>query len=112
MVNYIPSRGDILHMNFSPHAGKEQGGKRFGVVLSEKEFNKSDFALVCPITTKVKGYPIEVPIPEGGITKGVALPSYAKILDWKKRKAVFIEQAPQETVKRCSRFLLQIMGLA
>lgn len=111
MVDYIPAYGDIIHINFSPHAGKEQGGKRFGVVLSKKDFNKSDFALVCPITTKIKGYPMEICIPDGGITKGVALASHAKILDWKKRKAIFIEKAPLATVKGCSQFLLQIMGV-
>jgi mRNA interferase MazF len=39
-------------------------------------------ALVCPITTKVKGYAFEVPIPEGLAVSGVVLADQAKSLDW------------------------------
>jgi len=30
-------------------------------------------ALVCPITSRIKGYPFEVPLPQGGLVQGVVL---------------------------------------
>jgi len=61
MTNYIPDRGDIVWLDFTPQAGHEQYGKRPAVVLSPQAYNeKARLALFCPITTKQKGYPFEV----------------------------------------------------
>ena len=47
---------------------------RPALVLSPKTYNdKTQLMLCCPITSQVKGYPFEVPIP-GPIITGVALP--------------------------------------
>ncbi|MFP4410402.1 type II toxin-antitoxin system PemK/MazF family toxin [Coleofasciculus sp.] len=63
---YVPQRGDIIWLNFSPQTGREQAGRRPALVISPIRYNRRvGLALVCPITTKVKGYTFEVPIPEG-----------------------------------------------
>lgn len=63
-MSSAPNVGDIVMVDFNPQAGHEQAGKRPALVLSPKKFNiATGFAWVCPITSKVKGYPFEVKTP-------------------------------------------------
>lgn len=96
---YTPDRGDVVWITFSPHAGHEQGGRRPAIVLSPARYNgPSGLALVCPITSKVKGYPFEVALPGTGIIRGVALADQVKSMDWDARRAEFAERAPRDIV--------------
>lgn len=89
--NYIPSRGDIIWLDFQPQAGKEQAGQRPALVVSHEKYNKIvGLGIFCPITSKVKGYPFEVLLPEDCLIEGVVLSDQVKSLDWKKRNAKFI----------------------
>ena len=93
--DYIPDRGDIVWLNFSPQIGHEQHGKRPAVVLSPQMYNKkAKLALFCPITTKQKGYPFEVEIKTEKIN-GVVLSDQVKSLDWQERDAEFIVKATE-----------------
>lgn len=50
----IPSRGDLIWLDFDPQAGREQAGRRPALVLSEQAFNElTGFAVICPINLKV-----------------------------------------------------------
>src|SRR3972149_4714914 len=51
-------------------------------------------AILCPITSRVKGYPFEVPIPDGLPVEGAILSDQAKSLDWKARKAGVLRRTP------------------
>lgn len=94
---YIPDSGDIVWIMFNPQAGHEQAGHRPALVLSPKAYNgKVSLALLCPITSQIKGYPFEVLIPEGLEVKGVILSDQVKSLDWKARKAEFACKLPSE----------------
>jgi mRNA interferase MazF len=85
---YVPDRGDVVWLDFTPQAGHEQAGRRPAVVLSPVAYNKKvGLALLCPITNQVKGYPFEVVIPSGSPVTGVILADQVKNLDWKSRKA-------------------------
>jgi mRNA interferase MazF len=85
---YVPERGDIVWITFNPQAGHEQAGHRPAVVLSPKAYNgKVGLALLCPVTSQVKGYPFEVTIPDESPVKGVILSDQVKSLDWRVRKA-------------------------
>jgi len=96
---YIPDRGHIIYLNFSPHKGHEQGFSRPALVVSPIRYNRvSSLALMCPITTKVKGLRFEVPLAEGMQTSGVVLSDQIKSFDWKARQVKFIEKAPLELV--------------
>jgi mRNA interferase MazF len=87
---YVPNRGDIVWMSFTPHAGHEQAGHRPAIVISPRGYNEaSSFALFCPITTQVKGYPFEVALPTSGSVRGVVLADQVKSLDWRARRARF-----------------------
>lgn len=98
---YIPDKGDLIWLNFSPQAGHEQKGKRPAIVISSREYNKkTHLALCCPITSNKKGYPFEVSI-SGKKIKGVILTDHLKTLDWKIRKARFIEKAKSDALSEC-----------
>ncbi|HLE05363.1 MAG TPA: type II toxin-antitoxin system PemK/MazF family toxin [Anaerolineales bacterium] len=87
----IPQRGDIVWLSMNPQAGHEQAGRRPALVLSPGAYNgKVGLAILCPITSRVKGYPFEVPIPGGLPVEGAILSDQPKSLDWKARKAEFI----------------------
>lgn len=99
VTKFTPDRGDIVTVQFNPQAGKEQAGERSALILSPTFFTKrSGIALACPITSKQKGYPFEVPLPENTSTKGVVLADHLKSIDWEVRGRRFIEKAPVETV--------------
>ena len=59
---YTPDSGDIVWITFNPQAGHEQAGRRPALVLSPAAYNgKVGLAILCPITSQIKGYPFEVP---------------------------------------------------
>ena len=96
---YIPDRGELIWLEFSPQAGHEQAGRRPRLVLSPLAYNrKSGLALVCPITTKSKGYPFDVALPAGLPITGVVQSDQLRSLDWRQRKACLIGQAPRPVV--------------
>ena len=87
---YVPNRGDIVWMSFTPQAGHEQAGHRPALVVSPREYNAvTSLALCCPITSQVKGYPFEVELPADGSVTGVVLADQIKSLDWRARGARF-----------------------
>lgn len=99
MSRYVPSPGDLVWLEFNPQAGHEQAGRRPAVVLSQREYNrKTGLALFCPITSKVKGYPFEVWV-SGKKIEGAILSDQIKSLDWKARKAGFVEKADPATMQ-------------
>lgn len=101
-MSYIPNRGDIVWLNFTPQAGHEQMGTRPALILSPEKYNKkTGLAVCCPITSNVKGYPFEVLV-SGKKINGAVLSDHLKNLDWKVRKAKFIERASKEVVEQCS----------
>ena len=99
MVQYVPQRGDIVWINFTPQAGHEQAGKRPALVISPLIYNKKVcLAVCCPITSQVKGYPFEVMIPEGHKVKGVVLADQLKSFDFKIRNVEFISKLPPAAI--------------
>lgn len=83
---WTPEAGDIIWLQFNPQAGHEQAGHRPAVVLSPGGYSdKTGLALCVPLTTRIKGYPFEVPII--GAKDSVALADQVKCLDWRKRGA-------------------------
>src|SRR5881409_297265 len=94
---YVPDAGDIVWMNFTPQAGHEQSGHRPALVLSPAVYNaKVGLLIVCPMTTKLKGYPFEVPI--AGAVPGAALADQVRSLDWRARGAVLKGRASADEV--------------
>jgi len=89
--NYVPDRGDLVWLNFSPQRGHEQRGRRPAYVLSPKRYNtRVGSVLCCPVTKQSKGYPFEVTLPGGLPIEGVILSDQLKSLDWRQREAEMI----------------------
>ena len=87
-VGYIPKRGDLVWITFNPQAGHEQAGRRPALVISPAAYNgKVGLALLCPVTSRAKGYPFEVAVPPGLGVEGVFLADQVKSLDWRARSA-------------------------
>jgi mRNA interferase MazF len=94
---YIPNSGDIVWIAFNPQAGHEQAGRQPALVLSPAAYNgKVGLAILCPITSQIKGYPFEVLLPDGLKISGAILSDQVKSLDWKARQAEFVCQLPSD----------------
>ncbi|MGH9421802.1 MAG: endoribonuclease MazF, partial [Thermoanaerobaculia bacterium] len=92
---YVPDRGDAVWLTFDPQAGHEQSGRRPALVLSPRIYNsRTGLAILCPVTTQIKGYPFEVSIPSGLPVSGVVLADQVRNLDWQARKASLICPVP------------------
>ena len=112
MVNkYVPERGDIVWVSFGKGEGREQRGRRPALVLSRGFFSvQSCLALVCPITSRVKGYPFEVPLTVQG-TSCVLLTDQLRTIDWTKRKVHFVERTDTSTVIAAIKKIIVLMGV-
>jgi mRNA interferase MazF len=96
---YVPERGDVVWLRFDPQAGSEQAGKRPALVVSPSAYNgRVGLALLCPITSRRKGYPFEVELPAGLKVYGVILADQVKSLDWRARRAERLGSVPPDVV--------------
>ena len=112
MVRYVPGRGDLIWLTFRPQAGREQSGRRPALVLSPVDYNgRAGLAVVCPITSRVKGYPFEVRVPEGESITGVVLADHLKSVDWRARGAEYAAGAPADVLAQVSAKVRALLGL-
>ena len=100
--SYVPERGDLIWLDFDPQAGHEQSGRRPALVLSPRSYHlRSRLAVVYPITSRIKGYPFEVPVT--GLNKPSAvLADQVRSLDLAARQVAFIAKAGADTVDAVS----------
>jgi mRNA interferase MazF len=111
VADYIPDYGDIVWIVLDPRVGHEQSGRRPAIVISDKSLAEhTGLAVMCPITSKVKGLPFEIEL-YGTKTAGAILPIHVKSTDWTARKTRFIEKAPQELTNMVSQSVGAIVGL-
>ena len=97
--DYVPDRGDAVWVDLDPEVGREQAGRRPALVLSSSKYNgRMSLAIVCPITSQVKGFPFEVGIPEGEGVSGVIMSDQVKSLDWRRRRVAYLCQLPEATI--------------
>lgn len=109
--SYCPKRGDVVWLSFAPQAGHEQAGHRPALTLSPEAYNhKVGLAIFCPITTQIKGYPFEVPVPAGLKASGVILADQVKSLDWHARYARFCCRIPEATCAEVLQKLDALLG--
>ncbi|MDO5378359.1 MAG: type II toxin-antitoxin system PemK/MazF family toxin [Clostridia bacterium] len=100
MAEYRPEQGDLVMMNFSPQAGHEQAGRRPALVISNASFHRyTRMAIVCPITSQIKDYPMHVKLDARTKTTGEILCEHVKSLDLSARKATFVEALPNDLLQ-------------
>ena len=98
MTDYVPSRGDIIWVDFDPTVGHEQAHKRPALVLSPEPFNRIiRLVFLAPITSRIKGLPFEVPLRRTK-TKGVVLCHQVRTVDYIARDIQFIECASEDVI--------------
>ncbi len=87
-------------LDFDPSAGHEQQGTRPALILSPETFNRFGMALACPVTRGgafARGQAWTVPLSGLGLkTEGVVLCNQVRTLDWKARRARFVEAVSAE----------------
>lgn len=107
---YVPSRGDVVWLELNPQAGHEQAGRRPALVVSPREYNsRVGLALLCPVTSRAKGYPFEVPLPPELAVKGVVLADQVKSLDWRVRRASHACTVPDDVLNETVARLLALV---
>jgi len=99
MAKHYPDKGDIVWIDMNPQLGHEQAGRRPAIIMSPLKYNsKVGLALVCPITSHIKGYPFEVVIPDVFKVKGAILADQIRNADWTARNIELIFKAPQTLI--------------
>jgi mRNA interferase MazF len=79
---YIPDVGDLIWTDFDPTKGREQAGRRPGLVVSAALFSENTgLAVVCPITSRVRPFPTSVVLPSGLPIAGEILTSHIRSID-------------------------------
>lgn len=108
-------RGEIWLVSLDPIKGREQAGTRPALVISVEPFNNSglELVVVCPVTSKNKGFPTHVPIKveESGLDRD----SYIKAEDIRsvstQRLIKAIGQIPADKLVEVEICLKRILGL-
>ena len=100
----------MVWLEFNPQAGSEQAGHRPALVISPESYNrKVGLALVCPITSRVKGYPFEVELPRGLEAEGAILCDQIKSLDWRVRHATSLGSVPDSVMQDVTARILTLV---
>lgn len=98
-MKYIPKQGDIIWLSFTPQSGHEQQGRRPAIVISNDFFNqKTGLAVVCPIISKYRGFPLHIKLNNCNKIKGFVMIEQFKSVDYFSREAEFIEKASNELI--------------
>jgi mRNA-degrading endonuclease toxin of MazEF toxin-antitoxin module len=104
-LTYTPDRGDLVHVNLNPSAGRELGGPHYALVLSPKTYNQASGLAICvAITSRIRGGPFEVSLPVGhlpakagvGDVNSVILCDALRQLDYRDRSMAFVVKCPRE----------------
>lgn len=106
---FVPGRGDILWLDFNPTRGHEQGGRRPALVLSTREYSAiSKLAIVCPVTSQIKGYPFEVEFKTKNIN-GVILADHVRNIDWIQRRAEKVGVVSEAVVTEVQEYVKKLV---
>lgn len=109
MVKYIPSKGDIVTLDFDPQSGHEQKGRRPALIMSNKIFNAHlGLAFACPIASTKLNSPFHVYIKTDNIS-GYVMSEQIKSIDYKTRKIKFIEKVDSEILEDVEAIIKAIM---
>ena len=110
---YAPEAGDLIWADFDPRVGREQSGRRPALVVSPGDFYRaSEFAIVCPITSRVRPFGISVVLPSGLPISGEILTSHVRSIDTMARPISLAGAAvPAETLEEVRSKLAALLGI-
>src|SRR5689334_23942863 len=108
----LPDRGSLIWLLFSPQAGREQAGRRPGIVLTPLAYHqRSRLAIVCPITSRERGWPTEVKLPPGLPVSGVVLVDHIRSVDREARRLTVIGKFPETVLEEIDARLAPLLSL-
>lgn len=111
---YHPARGDVIHLNFSPAAGREFALPHFGLVISTLPFSKATgLCIVLPMTTKhhadqrLLATPLMVRMPKlkGLSEEGWVYTHQIKTIDYRERGVTYTTKIDDDNLE----FLIDVM---
>ena len=94
---YQPERGDLVHINFAPSAGREFTGPHYGLVISPGRFNRQTGLIIClPTTTKFHDHNLQIELPSVPELKqrGWVWVHHIKTMDYRERNTAFVCKLP------------------
>jgi mRNA interferase MazF len=110
-VFYTPERGDVIWISLAPQTSRKQAERRPAVILSPQTYNsRVGLAVLCPITSQIKGYPFEVLIPPGLTIEGAILADQVESFDWRAHRAELICSLPPAVVEEALGKLRALLG--
>jgi mRNA interferase MazF len=96
-VTEVPERGDLAWLIFTPQLGREQPGHRPALVLSPQIYHeRSELAVVCPITSDTQPWPWMVLLPDELPVSGAVLVDQVRSIDRGGRKLRVVGRAPRQ----------------
>ena len=112
-MSYEPDAGDLIWTDFDPRTGREQSGKRPALVVSPIAFfQASHFAIVCPITSRVRPFLTSVVLPAGLPISGEVLTSHVRSIDTIARRISFAgAKVPSAILAEARAKLAALIGL-
>jgi mRNA interferase MazF len=109
---YVPGAGDLIWTDFDPRVGREQSGRRPALVVSPPEFSEiTEFAIVCPITSRVRPFGTSVVLPPGLPVSGEILTSHVRSIDTLARPIRYAGKVPAEILEDVRSKLAALIGL-
>ena len=103
-IFYTPERGDLVHVNLTPSAGRELTGPHYALILSPRPYNRVSGLVICvAITSRIRSGPFEVVLPKGqlpakagvGEVDSAILCDALRQLDYRERSIEFIGKCPR-----------------
>ena len=107
---YVPSRNDIVWLDFEPTKGKDIGKYRPALILSSEAYSKqTGLVICCPISTSIRGVETEVSVTN--LDKPSVAASLIQTLSWKDRKAKRIIQAEAGVMEQVLVRIIPLLGI-
>ena len=111
-IPYSPEAGDLVWTDFDPRVGREQNGRRPALVVSPGEFSRAtEFAIVCPITSRVRPFGTSVVLPPGSPISGEILTGHVRSIDTLARPIVYAGSVPAAVLADVRAKLATLIGL-
>jgi mRNA interferase MazF len=110
--DYCPEAGDFIWIDLDPTMGDEQSGRRPAIVLSPQTYNAAaGLCVICPITSRVRGYPFEARLPDAEGFNGVVLADQPRSISWQKRPIRPAGKAPDAVLTEVRERLAALLGI-
>lgn len=103
---YIPTKGDIVWIDFDPSSGQEIQKRRPGLVVSRYDFSRrTGFVVICPITSTIKDLPTRYSLPNEVDINGQVIISQLKSLDFNSRNLALADHLPLQDMAKINQII-------